>query len=62
MVSDSSLIELRASVPVYLLYNYGDIFHIPKLVCMESNTDFEGKFDVRVVVRVQPYSSIQFSG
>lgn len=56
--------ESKASVHIYLLYNYGVIFQIPKLVCMESDTGFQAKFpnDMSVIVTVWPYSSIQLSG
>lgn len=40
----SGLTELKASVHTYLLYNSAGIFQIPKLVCMESYTEFETKF------------------
>lgn len=61
VLSESSLTDSRASVPVYLLNNSGGKIS-PKLVCMESDRGFKGKFDMRVVKRVQLYSSIQFSG
>lgn len=40
----SDLTELKVVVHTYLLYNSAGIFQIPKLVCMESYTEFEAKF------------------